>query len=184
MAINPNVSYTYRDYINLEQSEVRRYELIDGEICVVPSPTPKHQQVVLNIASILREFVISRDIGRVSVAPLDVVLSDEDVLQPDIIFIARERLGIVGEQNIQGAPDLVIEVLSPGTADRDRTIKRARYARFGVREYWLVEPISKTVEVLKASQEGFETVRVYPEGTHVESPVLPDLRLDVNNVFV
>lgn len=183
MAINPNVRYTYNDYINLEPYEVRRYELIDGEIYLVPSPTPKHQQVVLNLASILREFVLSRDLGLVGVAPLDVVLSDEDVLQPDVIFIAKERLGIVGERNIQGAPDLVIEVLSPSTAERDRTIKRARYARFGVREYWMVEPISKTIEVLKASQEGFETVRVYPEGTAVESPVLSELQLDVNSVF-
>lgn len=183
MAINPNVRYTYTDYINLEQSEVRRYELIDGELYIVPSPTPRHQEVVLNLASILKEFVISHDLGIVSIAPLDVVLSDEDVLQPDIIFIAKERLGIVGEQNIQGAPDLVIEVLSPGTADRDRTIKRAHYARFGVREYWLVESISKTIEILKASQKGFETVRVFPEGTAVESPVLTELQLDVISVF-
>ena len=183
MAINPNVRYTYTDYINLEPYEVRRYELIDGEICVVPSPTPNHQRIAGKLYRILGEYADSSDSGQAFIAPLDVVLSDEDVLQPDIIFIAKERLGIVGEQNIQGAPDLVIEVLSPGTADRDRTIKRARYARFGVREYWLVEPISKTIEVLKASQEGFETMRIYPEGTYVESPVLADLQLDVNSVF-
>jgi len=183
MTINPNVRYTYQDYINLAESEVKRYELIDGELYMVPSPTPRHQDIVLNIASIMREFVIANDLGKISVSPLDVILSNDDVLQPDIMFITKERLDIVAENNIQGAPDLVIEVLSPGTAGRDRTIKRARYARFGVREYWIVEPISRSIEVLRASREGFETVRVYADGTNLESPVLPNLRLDVTSVF-
>lgn len=183
MTINPNVRYTYQDYINLPESENKQYELIDGELYMAPSPTPKHQRGKGNLFRILSDHVEANDLGVVYDAPLDVVLSNEDVLQPDIMFISKKRLGIVTEQNIQGAPDLVIEVLSPGTASRDRTIKRARYARFGVREYWLVDLVSRTIEVLRASREGFETIRIYSEGMSLESPLLPGLQIDVASIF-
>ena len=120
--INRNVRYTYRDYINLPESEEKRYELIDGELYMVPSPTPMHQDFVFSVSKVLDDFVQRHDLGKVYLTPLDVVLSDEDVLQPDIMFVSSARQGIVTEQNIRGAPDLVVEVLSPGTADRDRTI--------------------------------------------------------------
>ncbi len=183
MAINPNVRYTSQDYLNLAESEERRYELLDGELYMVPSPIPRHQIIVFHVAKLVDDFVSAHALGQVYLSPLDVVLSPEDVLQPDIMYIAQERLGIVTERNIQGAPDLVIEVLSPATADRDRTLKRTRYARFGVREYWLVDPVSRTIEVLQASRQGFDTVRVYPEGTTVASPLLAGLQLEVDRVF-
>ena len=182
--MNPNVRFTYRDYINLEESEVKRYEVIDGELYMVPSPTVVHQMISTNLFRALDAFVIESELGRVMYAPLDVVLSDEDVFQPDIMFISNERSGIITDQNIKGPPDLVIEILSPGTAERDRTVKRSRYARFGVREYWLVDPEARTVEVLKASESGFDTVRVYPEGLSASSPILTGLELDVSGLFV
>ena len=181
--INRNVKYTYRDYINLPESELERYELIEGELYMVPSPRPTHQKIVVALAFTIREYVQEHDLGEVLVAPLDVVLSDEDVLQPDILFISKQRMGIVTEQNIKGPPDLVVEVLSPGTADRDRTIKRARYLRFGVREYWIVDPGTRTIEVLKAGALEFETVRVYSEGTTAGSPVLDGLQVEVSSIF-
>ena len=92
------------------------------------------------------------------IAPFDVVLSDTDVVQPDILFVSNERMGIVTEDNIQGAPDLVIEILSPSTAERDRTFKRSLYARHGVREYWLVDPDARSVEVLVLGEGHFEIV--------------------------
>ena len=124
-----------------------------------------------DIATLNRGGVV-HDLGKILIAPLDVVLSDEDVLQPDILFVSRGRLGIITDRNVQGAPDLVVEVLSPGTADRDRTLKRARYLRFGVREYWIVDPQSRTIEVLQAGQTDFETVRVFPQSTVATSPLL------------
>ena len=180
---NRSVRYTYRDYINLPESEEKRYELIDGELYMVPSPTPMHQDFLQNLYRVLDEFVRGKGLGKVYIAPLDVVLSEEDVLQPDILYISTNREGIITKQNIRGAPDLVVEVLSPGTADRDRTLKRARYLKFGVREYWMVDPQSRTIEVLKAGQTEFESVRVYPEGTTATSPVLDGLQVSVGAVF-
>ncbi len=181
--VNPNIKFTVRDYMNLDESEERRYELIEGELYMVPSATPFHQTIAFTLAKMLDEYVQERGLGRVFVAPLDVVLSNEDVLQPDVIYVSKEREGIIGEQNIQGAPDLVIEVLSPSTAARDRTIKRARYLRYGVREYWIVDPQTRSVEVMKAGQTEFETQRVYPEGTAATSPLLTELEVDVGRVF-
>lgn len=181
--INRNVKYKYRDYINLSESEDKRYELIDGELFVVPSPTPMHQDIAGNLFSALKEFVLTGGLGKVFTAPLDVVLSDEVVLQPDVIYISRDRLSIVTDRNIRGAPDLVVEVLSPSTAERDRTIKRARYLRFGVRELWIVDPEARSIEVLRAGDTEFETVRVYSEGSAARSTVLEDLQVDVTRIF-
>ena len=181
--VNPNVKFTYEDYINLPESEERRYELIAGEIHMVPSPTPNHQSCVFRLAKVLDDFVLEHELGSVHIAPLDVVLSKEDVLQPDILFISKGRESIITERNIQGAPDLVVEVLSPGTADRDRTLKRTRYLKFGVREYWIVDPESKSIEVLKAGQSDFETVRVYSEGATATSPILEGIQVDVTTIL-
>ena len=181
--INRSVRYTYRDYINLPESEEKRYELIDGELYMAPAPTPAHQIIVGRLFRILIEFVEAHDLGDVIFSPLDVVLSDEDVLQPDAVYISRDRKSMITEQNIQGPPDLVVEVLSPGTADRDRTIKRARYLRFGVREYWIVDPQTRTIEVLKAGETEFELVRVYASGTSAKSPILEGLEVSMDAVF-
>ena len=181
--VSRDVKFTVRDYMNLPESEEKRYELIEGELLIVPSPTPAHQAVVVTLLKVLHDFVEANGLGRVYVAPLDVVLSEQDVLQPDILYIARNREGIITDRNIRGAPDLVVEVLSPGTADRDRTLKRARYLKLGVREYWIVDLQSRSIEVLRAGQREFEQVRVYSEGTVAASPVLEGLEVELARVF-
>ena len=181
--VNPNVRLTYQDYVNLPESDDKRYELIDGELYLAPSPTTVHQSISGALFAAIRHYVVSNDVGRVYAAPLDVVLSNEDVLQPDILYISSRRENIITEINIQGAPDLVVEILSPGTADRDRTVKRARYFVHGVQEYWIVDPQAKTIEVLTAGQDDFETVQVYAEDTSLASPVLEGFGVDVGTIF-
>ena len=181
--VNRAVKYKYLDYVNLPESENRRHELIEGDLHMVPSPGPSHQDVVFALSRALHAFVEEKRLGKVMIAPLDVVLSDEDVLQPDIMFVSTQRLSIITDRNINGPPDLVVEVLSPATAGRDRTIKRAMYLRFGVREYWIVDPAMRTVEVLRAGALEFETVRIYSEGAAAGSPVLDGLRVEVNSIF-
>ena len=181
--VNPNVKYKVRDYMNLPESEEKRYELIEGELYVVPSPTTIHQRVSKGLLRVLDDYVQTHGLGEVLTAPLDVVLSDEDVLQPDLIYVSKSRASIVTDQNIQGPPDLVVEILSPSTADRDRTVKRARYLKFGVREYWIVDPQTRNIEVLKAGDTEFETVRVYPDGTTATSPVIEGLVINVSEIF-
>lgn len=181
--IKPQVKFTYRDYRNLPESETRRYELLEGELVMVPSPGERHQSISGNLEFILRGFVRDHNLGYIYYAPFDVLLSEEEVLQPDILFVSGERSHIITPDNIQGAPDLVIEILSPGTAERDRTYKRTLYARHGVKEYWLVDPKQRTIEVLSLGERGFNLVGMYGEKDALESPLLLGLTIKLSEVF-
>ena len=183
MVTNPQVRLTVRDYLSIPEDDENRYELIDGELYMAPAPSWEHQDTVGNIYVALREFVHTDGLGRVTIAPVDVYLSDEDVFQPDIIYISIERLDIIHPNGVHGAPDLVVEVLSPGTERRDKTLKSARYAMFDVREYWQADPVAKTIAVLRARDGVFERVGVFGEGMTLETPLLPGLRVDVSAVF-
>lgn len=180
MVVNPHIKFTLRDY--LATPEDTRYELIEGELLVTPSPTPQHQRIVGELFAILREFVRQQGLGEVFVAPLDVVLSEYDVLQPDVLFVSNERASIVTDR-VRGAPDLVVEVLSPGTEERDRVLKRTIYARYGVREYWLVDPQQESVEVLALEPEGFVLSAIYHASEVLRSPVLEGLALAIEPLF-
>jgi Uma2 family endonuclease len=177
-----NIKLTVRDYMTMPD-DGRRFELIHGELILAPSPVTQHQRISRNLFEILIGFVRTQNLGELFYAPMDVVLSDYDVFQPDILFISRNRLHIIGDSNIQGAPDLVIEILSPSTESRDRGIKLEQYLRYGVREYWIIDPQNRTCEVLRAGDAEFETVRVYPEGTTATSPILEGIQVEVDKLF-
>jgi Uma2 family endonuclease len=144
--LNPRIKFTYTDYLLLPEGD--RRELIEGDFHVVPSPSFRHQTIAANIGTILINFVRGKALGTVLWAPMDVVLTQESVVQPDILFISNERREVIADNNISGAPDLVVEILSPSTADRDRELKLRLYARHGVREYWIVDPDERTVQVM------------------------------------
>ncbi len=180
--VRSNIKFTYEDYKSLPEGDPKRYELLEGELVVVPSPGERHQSLVLELAIILSKLVKESGSGKVLIAPLDVVLG-ENVVQPDIIFISNERFSIRTGGEIRGAPDLVIEILSPGTAARDRGIKKRIYARHGVREFWTVDPDKETIEVAKLGKAGFETSAIYQKGDTLVSSVLPGLDIKVNEVF-
>ena len=181
--VRSKIKYTYKDYRNLPESETKRYELVEGELIMVPSPTTDHQRISWNLERMLGDFVQRHDLGLLLHAPLDVVFSQEDVVQPDIFFISKERWQIITKENIQGAPDLIVEVLSLATAGRDRTYKRTLYARHGVTEYWIVAPEEGSIEVMKLGEAGFETVDIYRRRNTLTSPLLKGLQLDVGTVF-
>lgn len=182
--VNTNIKFTYRDYKSLPESENRRYELIDGELTMVPAPAPYHQRVSGNLEYILREFVQNYNLGFVYHAPCDVVLSGKDVVQPDIFFISKGRSQIITKQDIKGAPDLIIEITSPFTAERDRTYKRTLYARSGVKEYWIVDVDKKEVEIMALGKRGFETLDTYKKGEEkVKSPLLQGLMIKLEEIF-
>ncbi len=181
MTLPAALKFTYEDYALLPED--RRYEVIDGEPFLTPAPTPSHQDVVLELVRLLADFVQSRRLGRVVLAPCDVVLSKFDILQPDIFFIAAERESIVGQKYIEGSPDLVIEVLSPSTATRDREAKAERYATFGVREMWLIEPGTRTIEVFVNAGEGFRLHGRFATDDLVRSTVLAGLEFPAASIF-
>ena len=184
--VKPRIKFTYEDYKSLPESETKRYELLGGELVLVPSPTEYHQRISRNLEFVLWQHVKERGLGWVYHAPLDVVLGEGDgreVVQPDIFFISKERSQIIAEEEIRGAPDLVIEITSPATEDRDRHYKKTLYARHGVKEYWIVDPKGKIVEVYTLGTQGFELVKVYKAEEILESPLLSELRVDLREVF-
>lgn len=175
------IKFTYEDYVNAPED--KRYELLDGDLIVVPSPKQSHQRILIKLATRLDNFVSNMGIGQVYVAPFDVVLSDNDVVQPDLLFISNERAGILTEDNVQGAPDLVIEIRSPGTEQRDRIFKRSLYARHGVKEFWIVDPSGGNIEVLMLGESGFELEATYQKSDTLTSTALQGLNLNLNEVF-
>ena len=124
------------------------------------------------------------DLGFVYDAPFDVILSGENVVQPDIMFISKEHSNIITEDNIRGAPDLIIEIVSSSTSKRDKEIKNKIYSKYGVKEYWIVNPIIRSIEIRLLLQKGkLETIRTYGKDEILNSQVLQNLRLDLNDVF-
>ena len=183
MSLNANIKFTYEDYKSLPESETRRYELIEGELIMVPSPNEYHQRVSGRLEFILRAFVEDKNLGRVYDAPFDVVFSEEDVVQPDILFVSKERFSIITEEEIRGAPDLVVEIFSPATAERDRTYKKTLYARHGVKEYWIVDPEEKTIKVMALGKAGFESSGSYGKRDTLRTSTFPGLAINLSEVF-
>ena len=185
-ATRSRTPFTYEDYKSLPETTDRRYELMDGELCVVPAPTTLHQTVAQNLEYLLVQHVRAKRCGRVLHAPLDVVLgagAQRDVVQPDIVYIAASRAAIVTIEEVVGAPDLVIEIVSPGSKKTDRGYKRSLYERSGVREYWVVDPESSSVDVFVLGPTGFGPATTYRAGSELPCGVMPGLRVPLAAVF-
>jgi len=178
----PVFKFTYEDYRTAPPD--KRYELLDGELLLTPAPDLKHQDIQAGLGSRLRRFIEERKLGKLYFAPCDVVLSDTDVVQPDLLFVSRERGRLLsGGDNVRGAPDLVVEILSPGTADRDRGYKRALYAKHGVKEYWLVDPVAETVSILRPRAGALVVAHTFGRNETLRSPLLAGFELDLDDVF-
>lgn len=180
--VNPNVKFTYEDYCSLRYDD-KRYEVIEGELLLTPSPRVIHQVVCQRIEDALTRHNDVYQQGIVLHAPLDVVLSDVNIVQPDVLFISRNRTAIIGETNISGAPDFIVEVLSPGNKERDLKAKRSLYSRFGVQEYWIVDPDQRSVAQLVYQRDGLVTKAVVPEGGEVASQIVPGFTLSLDGQF-
>ena len=186
MATNPHIKFSYEDYKSLPFSEEKQYELLGGEIIMVPSPRPRHQIISSALEFELRQFVKERELGTVLHAPLDVVLGEgdeRDVAQPDILYISTDRVDIIQADEIRGAPDLVIEITSPSTEKYDRGYKRSLYTRSGVREYWIVDPDTETIEVLSLTEMGYERFGKFDRTDTLTSSLLAELEIPLADVF-
>ena len=172
--------WTYERYLQLEGEW--GYEVHDGELVMVPAPGTRHQRVVRDLSLRIIQFVEAHAAGEAWFSPVDVVLSDRVVVQPDIVFVRRDNLGIVDERAVNGPPDLVVEVLSPPTLRADRHRKRELYRRFGVPEYWIVDPANRSIEVLSLEAEGYVLSSFAAGSGVVGSRVLPGLEVAVEEV--
>ena len=175
--------WTYEEYYRLDDD--RRYELYNGELIPMnpPSPGASHQREAFKLAVIFQDFAAERKLGEVFIAPLDVIFDDENTAQPDLIFIAKGNAGIVQERGVFGAPDLVVEILSPGSIRRDRYEKQSLYARCGVKEYWILDRANQSLEVLTLAGDRYVVHATAGETGHVTSKVLRGLKVKLSDLL-
>lgn len=170
--------WTYEEYARLEDEQ--RYEIIDGELLMAPAPDMWHQDWSRQLYRRIDSHVMSRQLGEVFYAPLDVVLDAENIVQPDIVFVAKANLPIIRRQAMFGAPDLLVELISPSSVRRDRYIKKQLYAQFGVKEYWIADPGNKALEVWELQNQQFELHCMAEQKGLIKSVVLPELAFDLS----
>lgn len=173
--------YTYEDYLKIDDDN--QYELIGGKLILVPAPKTFHQELVGELYSAIKEYVRNNNLGKVLIAPVDVLLSETEKPQPDIMFISKERLDIITEMNVQGAPDLVVEILSPSTGKYDRTAKSKMYYKHGVKEYWIVDPDHKTIEIFIPAEKNWNLFQSYDDKDTLTSPLLTGLEIQLRDIF-
>jgi Uma2 family endonuclease len=176
-----SLKYTHADLLQIPDDGKRR-EIIDGELYVTPSPINYHQKILLNLTGAFWQFLETHPLGELRFAPLDVILGEHDVLEPDLLLVLNEHKDILQDW-VRGAPDLVVEILSPTTSARDRGIKLKAYARYGVGEYWIVDPVAQVIEVYRPTAEGFHLATTCGNGKTIETPLLPGFSLAVGSVF-
>jgi len=182
---SPGLKLTYEDFV-LFPDDGKRHELIDGEHYVTASPNLRHQRISGHIFSAIDRWLDDHPHGHIYAAPLDVILSDADVVEPDLLYLSKEREArIATSQNMQGAPELVIEIGSPSTRRRDETIKKRLYERWGVDEYWIVDPETSVVRVYRREGEKFGRVTELSResGDVLTTPLLDGLELPLAKIF-
>ena len=174
--------WTYAKYAAIPD-DGNRYEIVDGVLYMTPAPNLGHQGSVIRFSSFLFSHVELSGLGRVFPAPCDVELAPRIVVEPDVIVVLNANAGIMTPSRIIGAPDLVIEVASPGTAGFDRRTKQDAYASAGVPEYWIADPSARTVEVLQLAGSAYESLGIFEGDSTLLSHVLPELPVRVSQLF-
>lgn len=173
---------TYEDYCALPD-DGKRYEIIEGELYVTPSPSRSHQEFAANLLVVLKPLVTARRLGEVFIAPFDVILEETSVVVPDLLFVAQERSGIVTERGVRGAPDLIVEILSPGTARRDRVEKAKLYARHGVSHYWLADPEARILEVYELAEGQYRRAASLADDDRFSPSLFPGLTITLSSLW-
>ena len=168
------VILTYKEYEALP-ADGRRYEIHEGELSVTTAPSPRHQRILGNLNEIVRQQVKVRGLGEVLFAPIDCILSDISIVQPDLVYLDPSRLALLSNRGIEGAPTLVIEIVSPSTTVIDRSTKRQLYARHGVPYYWIVDPEARTIEAYVLAEGGYQLAARVSGPEAVSLPPLPYL---------
>ncbi len=178
----PLRSWTYQDYLKIEDDLL--YEIMEGELEMAPSPGTYHQRSSRDLGFAVWKYVKDTDQGEVLFAPTDVILDEKNKPQPDLMFVSKERLTIIRDAGIFGCPDMVVEIISPTSIHRDRYRKKAMYEKFGVPEYWIVDALYKTVEVLTLQEGGYILHSFARESGIVESKVIKGFQIEIADIFL
>jgi len=179
------VKLTYDDFVHFPD-DGKRHELIDGEHYVTPSPNQRHQRILGKLYLVIGNYLEAHPIGDVFFAPFDVVISHHDIVEPDLLYLSRERAAqVLVPEHVRGVPNLVVEIASKGTRKRDETIKRALYERSGVSEYWIVDPKSEVVRVYRNGPDGFGQPVEFRRGVGdmLTTTLLPGLEISLDRLF-
>jgi Uma2 family endonuclease len=176
------VRLTYEDYVALPD-DGRRYELHEGELSVTPSPGLDHQDILGNLFVILRSHVTARGLGKVFVAPVDCILDNTTIVQPDLVFVDTARRSVMSPRGIEGPPTLAVEIISPSTVGIDRRRKLQLYARYALPCYWIVDPGARTTGAYRLVQQHYQEVGALPGTTPASLPPFPDLILDPREIW-
>jgi Uma2 family endonuclease len=180
--IDRSKEWTVEEFLLLDETNTF-CELINGELIVSPSPTPYHQFVCSNLNDILKAAG-KKNGGICYFAPIDLFIDQKSVYQPDLLFLSRENRKIVSTRGIEGVPDIVVEIISPSNSFMDRNVKRKTYQRIGVKEYWIVDPANKTIEIYNSIQKNWDTPSLYlAEEGIVTSSVISELQFDLSEIF-
>jgi Uma2 family endonuclease len=182
MAMRANVRFKAEDIWDTPE-DGNRYEVIDGQLYMTPPPILEHQGASGVLQRHLSVYVHERRLGKVYAAPLGVVLDEENGLQPDLVYVSNSRLGILSRRGIEGAPDLVVEILSPSTRSRDRGVKMRRYAAAGVPHYWLVDPRTRALEAYRSTRQGYEHIGTYGPGSVFRPELFPGLEIPIDDLW-
>ena len=180
----PQGQWTYEDYARLP-NDGWKYEVMRGELYMSPAPSPRHQRAVLRLSTAMERFVSQHQLGETFISPIDVILPRRlgTPVQPDILFIRRDNLHIVGEATIDGVPDMVVEILSPSTWVDDRRTKLDIYAEADIGEYWIVDPNKQSIEVFVLTENRYVLVEKYGSGDRVASQVLSGFSIAVDEII-
>ncbi|KYH33898.1 Uma2 family endonuclease [Neomoorella mulderi] len=181
IAVSKDKVYTYDDYCRLPEGAP--YQLIGGELVLTPSPTSYHQIISMQLVSKMVAYVTAKNLGIVLHAPMDVYLEETETYQPDIIFIAHDRMDIIKPEKIEGAPDLVVEILSPTTAYYDLRQKYKVYGKHGVKEYWIIDPQDKSIQVFSLVEGKFKLDQEIEKEGIVRSRVIEGFCVNVVDIF-
>lgn len=176
------IRLTYKDYCLLP-NDGKRYEVLDGELAMTPAPTPKHQDVSRNLERLLDQHVVAHDLGKVYDAPIDLILSETTVLQPDLLFLSKARLHFVTERAVEGPPDLVVEILSPATARTDRITKAQLYARYEGPHYWLVDPDERSLEAYELAEGSYRLAASFTGDAPFSPSLFPGLTIELRRLW-
>jgi Uma2 family endonuclease len=182
MALRAKVRFKADDIWDTPE-DGNRYEVIDGELYVTPPPLEPHQKGSTNLVGHIWQYVHQRRLGTVYSAPFGVVLNDENGVQPDIVYVSREREGIVVERGLEGAPDLVVEILSRTTRTRDRGVKMKRYAASGIPHYWIVDPGNRVLEAYRLTEQGYSLTGTYGPGAVFCPELFPGLEIAIDDLW-
>jgi Uma2 family endonuclease len=184
MAIKvPRAVLTWEHYLELP-NDGKRYEIIDGELYVSPAPSTKHQRVATNLTTFVNFHVLTRRLGEVFTAPYDVRLAWSDIVQPDLVFVSRQRAHVVTAARIDGAPDLAVEIISPSSIKTDQETKRNLYAKYGVKYYWIIEPLEQWIRAYELGADGLYELVAEAHGSEAFSaPPFIDLQISLRDLW-